>query len=262
LNREKRQKIINQLARVNKNRRFTVLDRSVVRDVARHLHMEISEARSIIHYLWALSEHPSRVELPHPTRTEGNLDGGARNHDFRGSGYDLDIDEDQKCDLSIHDNFDAEQSLPDNSGQCKLRPSGIPSARLHRNSQLNFDHQRSQSGGTKRTDCRSGGSLGATNWALKSAGGQKKPLGKRQRKIRRCLSPGNERNPQKSEHIIDGNIPRKGRRNLRTNRAIHHHRENHPELILKRGSYRCRSRKLRKPSAGDGIFSFTDLAEV
>jgi len=272
LNQEKRQKIINQLTRVNKNRRSTVLDRSVVLDVARDLHLEIPEARTIIHYLWASSQHPSRVEFPDPKRPEGNLDGRAKTYDLKRRGYDVDIDEDQKCDLSIHDNLDVEQSLPatphdkrmfgDSRGQCKLRSSEIPAARLNRNIQLKVDHQRSQSGCTKRTHSRLGGSLVAASRASKSPGGQEKPLGRRQRKIGRCLSPGNEPSPKEFGHIVEGDEPRNGRRNPRINRAMHHHRENHPELIQNRGQYKYRSRKLRKSSAGDAIFTCTDLAKV
>jgi len=271
LNQEKRQKIINQLAGVNKNRLSTVLDQSVVLDVARDLHLEFSEARAIIHYLWASSQHPSRVQFPDPQRTEGSLDGGAKNHNLRRRGYDVDNNEDQKCDLSIHENLDVEQALPaiphdkrsfgDTREQCKPNPSGILAARLSRNSQLMVDHQRSQSGDNKRTHNRLGGSLVATKGVSKYARGQGKLLGRRQRKIGRCVTLRNEQNPKEFEHITEGDEPRIGRRNSRVNRAMYH-RENHPELIRKRGKYKYRSRKLRRPTTGDAILSCTDLAEV
>jgi len=249
LNQEKRQKIINQLARVNKNRQSTVLDRSVVLDVARDLHLEISEARDIVHYLWASSQHPSRVQFPDPKRSEGNLDGGVRNHDLRRRGHEVDINEDHKSDLSINVNLDFEQSFPDtphnkrmffdNIEQYKSRASVVPAARQNRNSQLGVDHQRSQSGGIKRTHSCLGGSLMVKNGEFKSAGGgHEEPLGRKPGRIGRCLSPGNDPNSEEFEQMVEGDEPTNGRK--------------HPD----------RSRKLRKPLAGDAIFSCTDLAEV
>jgi len=275
LNQEERQKIIDQLARVNNRRRSTVLDRSVLLDIARDLHLEISDARAIIHYLWASSEYPSHVKFPEPKRTEGNLDGGARRRSVRRRGYDVDIDGDQKCDLSIHDSLDVEQSLPAapgdkrlpevNGGRLKSRPSGILPVTRNQNSSLGVDQQeyeRSPGCGSKRTHSRLGGFLVATRGASKSVGDQEKPLGRRQRRKRRFFSAGNEINSKELEHIVEGDEPRSVRRNSNINRAIHHHREDHPEVIRKKDKNKYRSRNLGKSSAGDSILSCKALAEV
>jgi len=275
LDTEQREKIINQLTRVNGNTKSTVLDRSVVHDVAKEVCLEIPDARAIIHYLWASSQHPSQVKFPEQMRTEGNLDLDAGKHDVKIRGYDVDMVEDQKCDLSIHEHLDVhpsvsvascDQTLSEVSrGRWRAKPSAIKVVTRNLNVPLKGDREkrlRSPGNVSKRkTYSRQGGFLVSTRDVSKSGGNREKSLSKRPRRRGRCFSEGNKSHSTEIEHFVEGDEPRSIRRNLlNTTRALRHDREN--QVIRHREKKIHHSSKLKKQSKPESIFTLKALAKV
>jgi serine/threonine protein kinase len=273
---EKREKIIEHLAQVSKNRRSTVLDRSVVLAVAKKSKLDVSATRAIIHYLWASSQHPSQVQFTDHKRTKGNFDVNTRKQDVRRRGYDVDKHEDQKCDLSIEENFGGMPSTS-SSAPCDRRMSEVrrghwnerssvkPAAAERNWSALSkVDRQksiRSPVSNTRKTHNRMGGILASSRRASKSINAQEKSVGRRSRRRERCLSAGNEINSKLFEKPVEGDEPRGVRRNSHINRSVHHV-EDHTGVARNREKKNYRSTKQRKPSTRDSMFSCTALAEV
>lgn len=80
LDQDRRQKIIDYLTRVTEDRVLNVLDRRVLLDVATAEDLAIVDARAIIHYLWASSVHPNRVDHEKHEK-QGHFDNGRRSSD-------------------------------------------------------------------------------------------------------------------------------------------------------------------------------------
>jgi len=275
INQEKRQEIINQLSQVNKN--ITILDRSVLRDVARKAHLGMSDARAIIHYLWASSQYPSHVQFHDHKRMEGNLYVAERKVNLEHRGNDVDIDEDQKCDLSVNQNLDVQPSLPlascddtmlEISRERRMAgPSETPVVARSRFVPSKGDRDRGKRDRSpedvseRRTQYRVGGFSAQMRFS-KSGNIQEKSFCTSPRRKGRCFSAGNKLNFNKNQHLVEGDEPRGTHINLHTNRTMRSDREDHCEMVPHRGKKINRSAKVSKPSSRDCIFTLTATAKV
>jgi len=265
---EQRQKIINRLVRVSKNGRSTVLDRSVVLDVAKETKLDRSDARAIIHYLWASSQHPSQVEFIDHTVTEGNFNVNARREskeDVRRRGCDVD-NEDEKCDLNFQFNSDVRTSTPYDERIPEIRRG----YRRDRSSVKVDRHKRVRSprSSTRKTQSTLGGFLMRSSVTKSTGSAQEKPLVRRRRRSKRWKSAGHSANLKLLEQLVEGDEPRTARtprgvhRNSHINRFVHQHAEDHIGVTRNREKKINRPNKVRKSSRKDDILTCTALADV
>merc|ERR1719193_543047 len=106
------------LSRVIEDKELNVLDVRVLNNISREEKIQLEDARLIVHYLWASSEHPNRVCF-FEEQKECDHDYHTRKSDRESSKYGGDTAQDCKLVVDINDsgNFDSDMSMYGSSSE-------------------------------------------------------------------------------------------------------------------------------------------------
>jgi len=225
--------------------------------------------------VWASSQYPSHVQFLDHKRTEGSLEVAERKVNIEHRGNDVDISEDQKCDLSITGNLDVQPSLPLASCDDTMLEvsrerwmatlSTAPAAAGSRFFPSRGEGKRMRSPedfSERKTLNRVGGFVVSPMRVLKSGHIQGQSFSTSRRRKVRCFSEANKSEFNNNPYLVEGDERRGTHRNLHRNRTIRNDREDHCEMVPHRGKKINRSAKGGKPSSRDCIFTITATAKV